>query len=262
MPSPRLLVIEGNSPQHGRTRGRRRDSRKPKAIRSLTRIAARARSSTSAIPVDPAAALPEGGSLEEVRRHRHHGFGPAVYNGGRPGDAAQVDLVRAALSTGTPVFGSCWGLQVIVAATGRQRAQESLWPRDRFRPRIRLTEAAASIDVVGSSTCSDAPTCSRDRYAAGGTSRARQQCVRRAGRRDPHHSGRWPGQCSTIRISVARIGAIVRRIGTRLIGEGFLRRRDRHEGFARTRYARPRSRLQALAWRHGIAMNVLDQNCA
>jgi GMP synthase (glutamine-hydrolysing) len=55
------------------------------------------------------------------------------------------------------------------------------------------------------------------------------------------------------------LAAIVRRTGTRLIGEGFFAGEDDLEGFARDLDALDRDpTCKRLAWRHGVSGNVLD----
>ena len=61
--------------------------------------------------------LPEGGSLSGYDCNAITDSALHVYNRGSE-VMRQVDLVRAVLATGTPVFGSCWGLQVITAVVG------------------------------------------------------------------------------------------------------------------------------------------------
>ena len=56
-----------------------------------------------------------------------------VYNAG-PEVMRQIDLARAALKTDTPLFGSCWGLQVLTAAAGGSVRKNSKG-RDRVPPR-------------------------------------------------------------------------------------------------------------------------------
>ena len=56
------------------------------------------------------------------------------------------------------------------------------------------------------------------------------------------------------------LAAIVRRIGTRLIGEGFFAGEDDMISFARDLDALDRDpECKRLSWRHGISRNVLDK---
>ena len=77
-------------------------------------------------PGDPTALLPEGAALEGYDGIAITGSSLHIYHGGAE-VMRQVELVRAALTTGTPLFGSCWGLQVITAAAkGASAAFEAL----------------------------------------------------------------------------------------------------------------------------------------
>jgi GMP synthase (glutamine-hydrolysing) len=51
----------------------------------------------------------------------------------------QIELAKAVLDARTPLFGSCWGLQVITVATGGVRARNPKGREIGFGRRIRLT---------------------------------------------------------------------------------------------------------------------------
>src|SRR5690348_2660778 len=112
MPSPRLLVIEGNSPatmaEHVSYGGTVASRNYADLLRDLLPGV----EVDACFPADTAATLPAGAGLEGYDGIAITGSSLHVYKGG-PEVMRQVELVRAALSTGTPVFGSCWGLQVI-----------------------------------------------------------------------------------------------------------------------------------------------------
>ena len=85
-------------------------------------------------PGDPGANLPNGQALEGYDGVAITGSGLHVYDA-VPEVTRQIELTRAVLESGTPVFGSCWGLQVLTVAAGGSRAQKSERPRNRLRPR-------------------------------------------------------------------------------------------------------------------------------
>ncbi len=68
-------------------------------------------------PADPDGALPSGTALADYDAVVWTGSGLSVYWGGAE-VTRQIDLMRAAFAAGARVFGSCWGLQVAVAAAG------------------------------------------------------------------------------------------------------------------------------------------------
>ena len=169
----------------------------------------------------------------------------------------QIELVRAALTTGTPLFGSCWGLQVITAAAGGSVRKNPKGREIGFGRGIRLTEAGRKHPMyVGKLDVFNAPTVHLDEVEAlrAGHHRARdQRDVGRAERRDPHQRlGRLGGAVSS-GISAARDRGD-RPPHRHAADRGrLLRRRGRHQDLrAGSRHARPRSRLQAavLAARH------------
>src|ERR1035437_3564846 len=140
MSSPRLLVIEGNSPQtlaeHIAVGGTAAHQGYSNLLRELIPGAI----VDTCHPGDPGATLPEGESLAGYDGIAITGSSLHVYDGG-PSVMRQIELVRAALTTGTPLFGSCWGLQVITAAAGRSVRKNPKGREIGFRPGLRATEA-------------------------------------------------------------------------------------------------------------------------
>src|ERR1022692_3867933 len=140
MPSPRLLVIEGNSPQslaeHIAVGGTAAHLGYSNLLRELIPGAI----VDTCHPGDPGATLPEGESLAGYDGIAITGSSLHVYDGG-PSVMRQIELVRAALTTGTPLFGSCWGLQVITAAAGGRVRKNPKGREIGFGRGIRLTEA-------------------------------------------------------------------------------------------------------------------------
>jgi GMP synthase (glutamine-hydrolysing) len=68
-------------------------------------------------PADPEGALPEGAGLESFDAVFITGSALNVYDGG-PAIERQIELARAVFASRTPLFGSCWGLQVASVAAG------------------------------------------------------------------------------------------------------------------------------------------------
>ncbi len=68
-------------------------------------------------PADPGANLPDSGGLEGYDGVAITGSALNVYDGG-PAIDPQIELARALFRTGTPCFGSCWGLQLATVAAG------------------------------------------------------------------------------------------------------------------------------------------------
>ena len=166
MPSPRLLVIEGNSPatmaEHVSYGGTVASRNYGDLLRDLLPGV----EVDVCFPADTTAVLPVGAALEGYDGIAITGSSLHIYNGG-PEVTRQIDLVRAALGTGTPIFGSCWGLQVITAAAGGSVRKN---PRGReigFGRGIRLTEAGRKHPMyVGKLDVFNAPTVHLDEVEA------------------------------------------------------------------------------------------------
>jgi GMP synthase (glutamine-hydrolysing) len=263
MPSPRLLVIEGNTPQtmaeHVAAGGVPASDGYAGLLRELLPSAA----VQICCPADVSAVLPHGEALDGYDGVAITGSGLHVYNGGSE-VTRQVELVRAALDSGTPVFGSCWGLQVLTAAAGGSERRNPKGREIGFGRGIRLTEAGRKHPMyVGKAEVFNAPTVHLDEVetlAPGMTVLASnavsqvQSAEIRTGR-----ALAWGVQYHP-EYPLHELAVIVRRIGTRLIEEGFFADERDLNGFAAdldALHADPASKR--LAWRHGVSSNVLDR---
>ena len=176
----------------------------------------------------------------------------------------QIELVRTAMSTGTPLFGSCWGLQVITAAAGGSVRKNPKGREIGFGRGIRLTEAGRKHPMyVGKLDVFNAPTVHLDEVEtlAPGTTVLATNAISEVQSAEIRTNGSvaWAVQYHP-EYPLCELAAIVRRIGTRLIGEGFFAdESDMH------RFAQDLDMLdhdpgcKRLAWRHGISQNVLDK---
>ena len=263
MPAPRLLVIEGNSPatmaEHLAVGGVPASQGYANLLRELLPMA----QVDVWYPADVTAQLPAGQALEGYDGIAITGSSLHVYNGG-PEVTRQIDLVRSALGTGTPVFGSCWGLQIITTAIGGAVRKNPKGREIGFGRGIRLTEAGRKHPMyVGKLDVFNAPTVHLDEVEtlpAGATvlsSNAVSQ-VQAVEFRTPASTA-WGVQYHP-EYPLRELAAIVRRIGTRLIGEGFFADEADMKEFARDLDALDRDpACKRLSWRHGISQNVLDK---
>jgi GMP synthase (glutamine-hydrolysing) len=264
MPSPRLLVIEGNSPQtlaeHVAVGGTPAHQGYSNLLRELLPGA----SVDTCHPGDPAAILPNGESLEGYDGIAITGSSLHIYDGG-PSVMRQIDLVRAALSTGTPMFGSCWGLQVITAAAGGSVRKNPKGREIGFGRGIRLTEAGRKHPMyVGKLDVFNAPTVHLDEVEAlpAGSTVLATNAVSDVQSVEIRTNGSvaWGVQYHP-EYPLRELAAIVRRIGTRLIGEGFFQDVEDIKTFAHDLDTLDRDPgCIRLSWRHGISKNVLDKN--
>jgi GMP synthase (glutamine-hydrolysing) len=263
MPSPRLLVIEGNSPQSTAEHVAAGGVPASKGYSDLLREVLPGAMVDICYPGDPAAELPEGESLAGYDGIAITGSALHVYKGGSE-VMRQVELVRAALATGTPMFGSCWGLQVITAAAGGSVRKNPNGREIGFGRGIRLTEAGRKHPMyAGKLDVFNAPTVHLDEVETlppGATVLATNamSSVQSAEFRT-NGSVAWAVQYHP-EYPLREVAVIVRRIGTRLIEEGFFSGLDDIKTFASDLDTLDRDPgCKRLAWRHGISKNILDK---
>ena len=175
-------------------------------------------------PADPGANLPIGG-LEGYDGVAITGSALNVYDGG-PEIARQIELAREVLKAKTPLFGSCWGLQVITVAAGGTVRRQSEGPRDRDRAahRAHAGRARASDVCAARARCSTPSRCistrSRRWRPAPTVLAANAQSDVQAAEIKVDGAVAWGVQYHP-EFSLADMAAIVRRYGARLIQEGF-----------------------------------------
>jgi len=263
MPSPRLLVIEGNSPQTMAEHVAVGGVPASKGYSDLLREVLPGAVVDICYPGDPTAVLPEGEALEGYDGIAITGSGLHVYNAG-PEVVRQIDLVRAALSTGTPLFGSCWGLQVITAAAGGSVRKNPKGREIGFGRGIRLTEAGRKHPMyAGKLDVFNAPTVHLDEVEslAPGTTVLATNVMSEVQSAEIRTNGSvaWAVQYHP-EYPLREVAAIVRRIGTRLIEEGFFADEADIKAFSQDLDTLDRDPdCMRLAWRHGISKNILDK---
>jgi GMP synthase (glutamine-hydrolysing) len=263
MPSPRLLVIEGNSPQtlsdHIAVGGTAAHLGYSNLLRELLPGAI----VDTAHPGDPAATLPDGESLAGYDGIAITGSSLHVYDNG-PAVSRQIELARAAFKSGTPVFGSCWGLQVLTVAAGGVVRKNPKGREIGFGRRIALTEPGRKHPMyVGKPEVFNAPTVHLDEVetTAPGTTVLATNEVSAVQSAEIRVNGAmaWGVQYHP-EYPLREIAAIVRRIGLRLIDEGFFLDTKEIASFADDLVALDRDPGQKrLSWRYGISKNVLDK---
>jgi GMP synthase (glutamine-hydrolysing) len=263
MPSPRLLVIEGNNRQtmaeHVAAGGIEASHGYSNLLRELLPGAI----VDIAYPADTSVLLPDGQALEGYDGVAITGSGLHVYNGG-PEVTRQIELVRAVMEAGTPVFGSCWGLQVITTAAGGTVRRNPQGREIGFGRGIRLTEAGRKHPMyAGKPDVFNAPTVHLDEVetlapgmtvlASNAVSAVQSAEIRTNG------SVAWGVQYHP-EYPLRELAAIVRRIGTGLIAEGFFADANEVKTFAQELDTLDKDpSCKRLAWRNGISTNVLDK---
>ena len=214
-------------------------------------------------PGDTDASLPAGQALQGYDGVAITGSGLHVYDN-TPQVTRQIELTRAVLAAGTPMFGSCWGLQVLTAAAGGVVRKNPKGREIGFGRRIRLTEPGRKHPMyVGKPEVFNAPTVHLDEVetVAPGTTVLASNDVSDVQSAEIRCNGAvaWGVQYHP-EYPLREIATIVRRIGGRLIEEGFFADEADIKTFAHDLDTLDRDPgCKRLAWRHGISKNVLDK---
>jgi GMP synthase (glutamine-hydrolysing) len=263
MPAPRLLVMEGHSPvtraQHLAAGGTVASEGYAALLQELLSSAV----VDICFPGDPGANLPNVQALEGYDGVAITGSALHAYDN-TPEVTRQVELVRAILAAGTPVFGSCWGLQVLTVAAGGVVRKNPKGREIGFGRRIRLTEPGRKHPMyVGKPEVFNAPTVHLDEIEtlAPGTTVLASNEVSDVQSAEIRVNGAtaWGVQYHP-EYPLREIATIVRRIGMRLIDEGFFLDTKEIAGFASDLDTLDRDpSVKRLAWRYGISRNILDK---
>jgi GMP synthase (glutamine-hydrolysing) len=263
MSSPRLLVIEGNSAQSRAEQIAAGGVASGRAYADLLHELLPVAAVDICYPADGAVTLPPGAAIESYDGVAITGSALHVYEGGAAVDR-QVELVRSVLAAAVPVFGSCWGLQVLTAAAGGTVRANPKGREIVFGRGIRLNPAGRAHPMyAGKADVFDAMTFHLDEVAttapgttvlASNATSAVQAVEIRNGA-----SVAWAVQYHP-EYPQREVAAIVRRAGINLVEEGFFSDLDGLERYARELDALDRDPGdKALAWRHGVDGAVLDK---
>ena len=261
--SPRFLVIEGNTAE-----GRGRHQAAGGVIASegygnLLRELAPGAVFDVAYPADSGANLPDACGLEGYDGVAITGSALHIYQDS-PEVRRQIELARAVLDSGTPAFGSCWGLQLLMVAAGGSVRKNPKGREIGFGRAIRLTPAGRKHPMYsGKSDCFEAVTVHLDEVetlapdttvlALNGISGVQAAEIRVNG------TVAWGVQYHP-EYPLRELAAIVRRTGTRLVEEGFFVAEKDLLSYASELVTLDREPdNKPLAWRHGIDGAVLDK---
>jgi GMP synthase (glutamine-hydrolysing) len=263
MPAPQLLVMEGNSPATRAQQVAAGGTVASQGYADLLQELLPGVVVDICFPGDPGANLPDGAALADYDGVAITGSGLHVYDNG-PEVTRQIELTRAVLDAGVPVFGSCWGLQVLTVAAGGSVRKNPKGREIGFGRGIRLTEAGRKHPMyAGKPDVFNAPTVHLDEIdtVAPGTTVLASNHMSAVQSAEIRVNGcaAWGVQYHP-EYPLREIAAIVRRIGPRLIGEGFFLDEADIGTFAGDLDALDRNPAdKRLSWRHGISQNVLDK---
>jgi len=258
----RILVVEGNTAadraRHAANRGATPSEAYAEVLRELAPDAV----VDLAFPADPGANLPDAGGLEGYDGVALTGSSLNLYDM-TPEIRAQIDLARAVFASGTPVFGSCWGLQVLTTAAGGVVRRNPKGREMGFARKIIPTEAGRAHPMLaGRPVVFDAPAVHQDEVetmapgttllASNGMSEVQAVEIRVGA------ATAWAVQYHP-EFSLGEVAAIGRAIAPRLVEEGFF-----EDGQAAARWSADLDALDAdpanrtVAWRHGLDGELLD----
>jgi GMP synthase (glutamine-hydrolysing) len=263
MSPPRLLVLEGNSPEARAAQVAAGGTVASQGYATLLRELLPSAVVDICFPADRGTNLPDSAGLESYDGIAVTGSALHIYED-RPEVRQQIDLVRTALGSGTPIFGSCWGLQLLTVAAGGQVRRNPKGREIGFGRSIRLTDEGRKHPMyVGKPAVFNAPTVHLDEVETlppGAKVLATNQMsdIQSA---EIRYNGTvaWGVQYHP-EYPLREIAAIVRRIGAKLIEEGFFLDETDLKAFSGDVDALDRDPTdKRLSWRYGIGQNVLDK---
>jgi len=261
MSSPRLLVCEGNTAElrakQVEAGGVAMSDGYAEVLRKLWPGAV----VDVCYPADPGANLPLAG-LESYDGVAITGSALNVYDGG-PAIEPQIELARAVLRAKTPLFGSCWGLQVVTVAAGGTVRPNPKGREIGIGRSIALTQAGRGHPMyAGKAPVFDAVTVHLDEVetlAPGTTVLATNaQSAVQSAEIKLDGATAWCVQYHP-EFALGDVAVIVKRYGRRLIGEGFFADEAARDAFVadlETLGREPSNK--PLAWRYGIDKTVLN----
>ena len=207
------------------------------------------------LAADGAVEFPEGVGLDDYDGVTMTGSALNIYNGGPP-VRRQIDLAKAVFAAGIPFFGSCWGLQVAVAAAGGEVHANPQGREFGFARRILLTDAGRGHPLfAGKPAVFEAPTVHRDGIAAlpsGAVILASNDFGVQAAAFTSGRGAFWGVQYHP-EYDYVDIAATAERYGDILVSEGMFRDRPALSAFAaelRTLQANPSD--TTLSWKHAL----------
>lgn len=258
----RFLVVEGNA-RDARLAYRRGFGLMPcESYAALLQAIAPGAVCDLAFPADEGANLPDPAGLESYDGVAITGSALNLYDR-TPAILRQIDLMRAVYASGTPAFGSCWGLQLGAAAAGGDVARNpqgreigfarGITPTEAGRVHPMLAGRAAAYDAPATHTdvvTVAPPDCTILSFNANSAIQAAE--IRAAG------GSLWGVQYHP-EFSLLELASILERRAEILVREGFCESLEDAASYVAdlaTLDAEPHR--TDLAWRHGLDAELLD----
>lgn len=214
-----------------------------------------------AFPADEGANLPDPAGLLSYDGIVLTGSALNLYDG-TPAVTRQIDLMRAIYASGTPAFGSCWGLQVGAAAAGGDVRRNPHGREIGFARRIALTEAGRVHPMMtGRPAAYDAPAIHLDVVTVPPADctvlAANSQAAIQAAEIHSEGGALWAVQYHP-EFSLEELAVILERRLEILVAEGFCETLEDAAAYVADLNALHAHSRPGLAWRHGIDAEVLD----
>ena len=214
-------------------------------------------------PADGEVQLPGGVGLADYDGVAITGSALNVYDGGAHIER-QIELARAVFASGVPFFGSCWGMQVAVTASGGRVRANPLGREFGFARRITLNDAGRAHPMFrGKPAVFEAVTVHKDDIEVVPPG-ALELAVSDMGLQAielRHGRGTFWGVQYHPEYSCAEIAATAKRYAPVLLEEGLFADRaelDSWVGELQTLQRSPRD--PRLCWKHGLGPAMQDQN--
>ena len=258
----RILVVEGNMREareaHVRGYGETPGASYASVLRQLEPSAI----CDIAMPADEGANLPDPAGLQSYDGIFLTGSSLHIYQIAPP-VLRQIELMRAIYKSGTPCFGSCWGLQMGAVAAGGTVLANPAGREIGFARRIVPTEAGSRHKLLhGRPSSFDAPAIHLDAVIlppsqstvlaanAGTPVQAAEIC---------HDGGVFWGVQYHPEFSLTETASILRRLAEPLMREGFRRSQEDVARYCDDLVSLDEDASRTdLAWAHGLDEQVLD----
>jgi GMP synthase (glutamine-hydrolysing) len=258
----RILVVEGNAraarEAHRAGYGEMPSESYATVIRSIVPDAV----CDLAFPADEGANLPDPAGLQSYDGVFLTGSALNLYDGTLE-ITRQIDLMRAVFRSGTPCFGSCWGIQVGAAAAGGDVRRNPKGREIGFARRLTPTEAGRPHPMLeGRPAAFDAPAIHLDEVVippAGAIVLAENAISAVQAAEIRYDGGTFWGVQYHPEFSPAELAAILERRTAILVGEGFCESTEDALAYVGDlRALQGGDSRSALAWRYGLDQEVLD----
>jgi GMP synthase (glutamine-hydrolysing) len=258
----RLLVVEGNTREARLAHKAAYGLMPSESYAAVLQAIAPDAVCDLAFPADEGANLPDPAGLQTYDGVVLTGSALNLYDA-TPEIRRQVDLMRSVYASGTPAFGSCWGIQIGAVAAGGDVVRN---PRGReigFARRIAPTDAGRAHPMLaGRPAAYDAPAIHLDTVTV-----APQGCTVLASNsysdiqaaEIAHEGGTFWGVQYHPEFSLGELAVILERRMEILVAEGFCETLEDAASYVAdltALHAEPGRR--DLAWRHGLDREVLE----